>query len=57
MSSKFRRGLSVELGDGGSLGGYNLPLCIYNFIYAVVLFLVGVLSFVVELGTEEKVDG
>ena len=55
MTSKFRRGLGVEMSDGGSLGGYNLPLCIYNFIYAVVLFLVGGLSFMLELGTEEKV--
>lgn len=44
----------MELTNGGSLGGYNLALCIFNFIYASMLVLLGGLSFWLDFGRHES---
>ena len=45
LVGKVKNGLGVELTNGRSLGGYNLALCVYHFIFALILVLAGGVSF------------
>lgn len=45
LQTQLKEGLKIQFTDNMALGGNNLPLCVFNFIWAVATFLFGCLSF------------
>lgn len=45
IKEEIRNGLKLEITDNLALSGYNVPLCLFNFISSLVLFIMGSFSF------------
>lgn len=48
------KGANVRLSNNKAVDGENIPFCIFNFVFGLILFVFSLLSFIYGFGQEIK---